>query len=246
MANIETLLAGTRYYAEVAAPGTPAAGSYVTYAKADGLMYQKDDAGTETAMGPGAGGSVSTDPIWVAAGDLAVGSGANTAARLAIGATNGMILTRVGGAVAWAFPPGYEYAYAQFTSTVSVTATTEGTANTVVTAAGVAFDGSTIVLVRFFSELVSPASDAAGRTLSVYLYDDTGGGAASIGRIGMFRTPATGLDNKPAVCELRLTPTAATHTYSIRAAVSAITGTIAGGTGGLAGTAPGFIQILKV
>lgn len=37
-------------YDEVAAPSTPAAGEVVTYAKADGLMYSKDDAGTETAM----------------------------------------------------------------------------------------------------------------------------------------------------------------------------------------------------
>lgn len=36
----------------------------------------------------GAGGAVATDAIWDAAGDLAVGSGADTAARLAIGASN--------------------------------------------------------------------------------------------------------------------------------------------------------------
>lgn len=47
MANIETLLADTRYYAEVAAPGTPAAGSGVTYAKTDGKLYFKNDGGTE-------------------------------------------------------------------------------------------------------------------------------------------------------------------------------------------------------
>jgi len=61
---------------------------------------------TETT-GTGAGGSVATDAIWDAAGDLAVGSGANTAARLAIGAAGGA-LSRVNGAVAWnsgtAFP----------------------------------------------------------------------------------------------------------------------------------------------
>lgn len=55
----------------------------------------------------GAGGSVATDAIWDAAGDLAVGSGANTAARLAIGNAGGA-LSRVNGAVAWnsgtAFP----------------------------------------------------------------------------------------------------------------------------------------------
>jgi hypothetical protein len=53
----------------------------------------------------GAGGSVATDAIWDAAGDLAVGSGANTAARLAIGASNGMVLQRASGALAWGYPP---------------------------------------------------------------------------------------------------------------------------------------------
>ena len=37
------------------------------------------------------GGSVATDSIWDAKGDLAVGTGANTASRLAVG-TNGQIL----------------------------------------------------------------------------------------------------------------------------------------------------------
>lgn len=36
---------------ESAAPGTPAANKVAIYAKADGLPYSKDDAGTETALG---------------------------------------------------------------------------------------------------------------------------------------------------------------------------------------------------
>lgn len=45
-------------------------------------------------------GAVGTDPIWDTAGDLAVGTGANTAARLAIGNAGGH-LARINGAVAW-------------------------------------------------------------------------------------------------------------------------------------------------
>lgn len=78
---------------EGAAPATPGAGNVTIYAKADGLVYSKDDAGTETVMsGGGGGGSVATDAIWDAKGDLAVGTGANTASRLAVG-TNGYVLT---------------------------------------------------------------------------------------------------------------------------------------------------------
>jgi hypothetical protein len=64
----------------------------------DGLLHLKDSAGTVTDIA--ASGNVATDAIWDAAGDLAVGSGANTAARLAIGAAGGA-LSRVNGAVAW-------------------------------------------------------------------------------------------------------------------------------------------------
>lgn len=38
-------------FAEGAAPATPAAGLVIAYAKSDGLLYSKDDAGTETALG---------------------------------------------------------------------------------------------------------------------------------------------------------------------------------------------------
>lgn len=50
--------------------------------------------------GGGGGGSVATDAIWDVAGDLAVGSGANTAVRLAKG-NNGDVLTVSGGNVVW-------------------------------------------------------------------------------------------------------------------------------------------------
>jgi len=67
-------------YIEGAAASTPAATRVVTYSKADGLMYSKDDAGVETLMSGGSG-SVATDAIWDAVGDTVVGSGANTAVK---------------------------------------------------------------------------------------------------------------------------------------------------------------------
>ena len=44
---------------EAAAPATPAAGHVVVYAKADGKLYQKDDAGTETDLAAAASGGSS-------------------------------------------------------------------------------------------------------------------------------------------------------------------------------------------
>lgn len=43
-------------FAEGTAPATPDAGQVVMYAKADGKLYSKDDAGTETGLG-GSGGA---------------------------------------------------------------------------------------------------------------------------------------------------------------------------------------------
>jgi len=57
-------------------------------------------ADTNTTDAAGAGGSVATDTIWNAAGDLAVGTGSDTATRLGIGAAGGA-LSVINSAVAW-------------------------------------------------------------------------------------------------------------------------------------------------
>jgi hypothetical protein len=63
------------------------------------------DSGEATGLKWAAAGSgdVATDTIWDAAGDLAVGSGANTASKLTKG-SDGDILTMASGAVGWAPP----------------------------------------------------------------------------------------------------------------------------------------------
>lgn len=204
-------------------------------------MVQHADLDHTGLTGVPTSNGLSTDTLWDAAGDLVVGSGANTAAKLSMGATNGMALQRVSGAVAWALPPGYEFDYVALTGNVAPTATTEGTANTVVTANAVTFDGSTVVIIEFFVPYARPDTAAAGRLLSFYLYD----GASSIGRLGAMLTPAAAGDSKPVYLRHRLTPSAAAHTYSIRAAVNAGTGGINAGAGGSTADMPGFIRITK-
>lgn len=81
-------------------PSSPAASHHVIYAKTGGI-YVKNPAGT--VVGPfsaGGSGDVATDVIWDAAGDLAVGTGANTAAKLSAGATSGHVLTSNGSGAA--------------------------------------------------------------------------------------------------------------------------------------------------
>jgi hypothetical protein len=69
----------------------------------DGDVLTFDNATQTWIPGAGGGGDVATDVIWDAAGDLAVGTGANTAVRLAAGSEN-HVLTIVGGEPAWAAP----------------------------------------------------------------------------------------------------------------------------------------------
>jgi hypothetical protein len=118
--------------AEGAAPATPATGQVRLYVKSDGLLYWKDDAGTEYAVGQAAPDAVDVvfDPTGLsviaatevqtaleevdaaigaggipvtiidAAGDLIVGSAADTAARLALG-TTGQALVSNGTTAVW-------------------------------------------------------------------------------------------------------------------------------------------------
>lgn len=88
-------------FAESSAPSTPAAGLVYVYAKSDGLLYQKDDAGTETLVAGGAGLS---NPMTTAE-DIIVGGASGTPARLAVG-TEGQVLSVSSGAVAWAAAGG--------------------------------------------------------------------------------------------------------------------------------------------
>lgn len=77
-------------FQEAAAPSTPASTKVVIYAKSDGLMYSKDDAGVETLMSGGSSGIPAT--IVDAKGDIIAATAADTVARLAVG-TNGHVLT---------------------------------------------------------------------------------------------------------------------------------------------------------
>ena len=72
-------------------------------ARTDGL-YVRDQAGTEVGpLGAGGGGGI-PETLIDAAGDLIVGTAADTAARLAVG-TTGQVLTSNGTTAAWATPP---------------------------------------------------------------------------------------------------------------------------------------------
>ena len=146
------------------------------------------------------------------------------------------------GAAGGAPGPGTEFDYVSFTSAVTPTATSEATANTVVTGSAVAYDGSTAVWVEFFSESARPDTGGATRTLVFSLYD----GSSSIGLLGGMTAGVAADTGKPVLLRRRITPSAATHTYSIRAHVSAGTGYVGAGAGGSGNLVPGYIRITRV
>jgi hypothetical protein len=134
-----------------------------------------------------------------------------------------------------------ELDYAEFTSNVSPSATTEGTANTIVTGNAVTYDGSTVVLIEFFTVQARPDVGAAGRRLTLCLYED----GSSIGQMGIAISAAAAGDNKPVKLARRMTPSAGSHTYSIRGFVDAGTALVAAGTGSSGNALPGFIRITR-
>lgn len=221
-------------------PAAPAAGKQRVYIDSSTHHLKRtDSSGTDVDIEAAAGG-VATDAIWDAAGDLAVGTGANTAAKLTKGAA-GTVPTAGASTVAYAYPPGYEFDYVESTTTTNLTATTEDTANTIVTGSAVAYDGSTAVLIEFFAPQVQVPAAATNNYAQLYLYD----GAASIGNLGVVFFPNSGAGRAPVRLTRRLTPSAASHTYSIRGAVASGTGAVVGGAGGHAAGMPAFIRITK-
>lgn len=88
-------------FTEQSAPSTPASNKVVLYAKSDGRMYSKDDAGTETQLGTSSGMS---NPM-TTAGDIIIGGSSGTPTHLPIG-SSGQVLKVVSGAPAWAAESG--------------------------------------------------------------------------------------------------------------------------------------------
>lgn len=158
---------------------------------------------------------------------------------LSAGLTGQVLKSSGGTTVSWDYPPGYDYAYTEFTAPVSITATTEATANTIATASAVTFDGATSVRVTFESPDVTPDITVAGRRITYVIYD----GAASIGLLGYVFGQTTNAANVAVHQSRKLTPSAGSHTYSIRAFVSAGTGTVSAGAGGAGNEVPGYIRV---
>lgn len=137
--------------------------------------------------------------------------------------------------------PGYVLAYTEFTTDVSPTATSEGTANSVVTAPALTFDGATAIKIEFFTWRAK--TPTVGAVITFVLYADS----VSIGIIGQLNAVAAVSQLAPIYLVRCLTPVAGTITYSIRVYVSSTTGSPAvyADVGGVGHGSPGFIRITR-
>ncbi len=132
---------------------------------------------------------------------------------------------------------GSELDYVEFTSNINTTATSAATATAVMTGSAVAYDGSTRIKIEAWAYAVS--TSGANSTLW-NLYD----GSTDLGRIAIIGINASANNFMYGV--RFLTPSNATHTYSIRQwATSASSVTRFGGAGGTDTPLPAWIRITR-
>lgn len=127
-----------------------------------------------------------------------------------------------------------EYDYVEVTSNLTVTATSDATAQAFVTGNAVAYDGSTRVKIEFSCMKFECTVNVVAN-----LYD----GSTDLGRLGIQAATTSG--GGPVHFVRYLTPSNATHTYSIRVFKASGTSTVYGGAGGVATAMPAFMRITK-
>ena len=123
--------------------------------------------------------------------------------------------------------------YVQITSLVNITGTTSASPTTAITGNAITYDGSTPMLFEFFSPSVAIGTN----NINIGLYED----GSVLSNIGVINTTYY----IPWTASHRRTPTASSHTASIRAWVNAGTGSIQGGSGTSAAAAPAYIKISR-
>jgi len=147
--------------------------------------------------------------------------------------TDTQVVTASGGLV--------ELGYAESNSNTTITSTTAGSGDTVISALTVVCDGSPIV-VEFFAPQVRP-QPSANCEMNISLYED---GVEETRQWGRFYNGAGNFDNKPAQLTRRLTPSAGSHTYSVKAYVNSGSGSVGGGSSGGTGSAPCYLRVSKI
>jgi hypothetical protein len=192
--------------------------------------------------------TVATDTIWDAQGDIVVATAADTAARLALGAS-GTMLRSNGTTLAYAVPPGTELDFAQGTATVTIAATTAAGATTIITGAGFTSDGTRHKVECFIPQLqVDQRGVGTGGSQARFnVYE----GSTDLGRVATWTVQDEIATAEPLICygvkiEFFHTPSSGSRTYSIRAWKNAAGALASACTAdGVGGGAPYWIRVTK-
>ena len=153
--------------------------------------------------------------------------------------TDTQVITASGGLV--------ELGYSQITSTVTVDNATAGTGKEVIAPLTVVCDGNPI-LIEFYSPNVH-AANTVDDHIYVSLFMD---GAEYTRNWGWHSSPAATYNRRAMLLQRRITPSAGSHTFSVRAYVTNASrvGYVAAGSGGTgagaAGDAPAFLRVSKI
>jgi hypothetical protein len=134
---------------------------------------------------------------------------------------------------------GYQFAYQEIVSSVAISATTEATANTILTLPAVVMDGQTRVWIEFFTPFAD--NGAAGSVIYLVLYED----GNSIGLMGgVYDTVSE--SSISLLLKRNKIPSAGQHVYSIRGYKNAGAGQqIGAGPGGSGQQMPAYGMIYR-
>ena len=147
-------------------------------------------------------------------------------------------------AASWAYPPGFEIGRDTITGNVAIASTTEATGTTIISCAAHTFDGGA-VLVELFAPAVQTPGAAVGNAVDACLFEST----TEISRIARCITQSVAAAVSSVLTgKYVFTPTAGSHTYTITAFATSLTGspTVIAGTGSGAAFAPAFVRFTKV
>lgn len=138
------------------------------------------------------------------------------------------------GTGSYSSPPGHEIGYDQITVSVTVSSATEATGTTVISAAAHTFDGGAVIASFFSPAIAAGAADV----VIVCLFESS----TEIGRFGGPQGGSTGA----LFGEIRFTPSAGAHTYTVTAFRISANGTIFSGAFGAGVYSPTFVRFTKV
>lgn len=136
---------------------------------------------------------------------------------------------------------GFEVDYVEYTAPVTVSATTEAAATTVVTGSAIDYDGATAVWLEFFAPTILLSATPAAPSVATVLYED----GASIGRWG---NTIVGPGNQgEQLLKRKITPASGSHTFSVRAFRDSGAGAnqVFAGVGGSGNFLPGYLRTTK-